>query len=111
MHLSNEQLNELKKKLVETQTNFRSVVDSLEKTDPASDVDRLSENSDLGDEATEDRELIRHESLQSESNLILSRVEEALARMEEGTYGVTAEGEEIPFERLMADPTATTLVK
>lgn len=41
----------------------------------------------------------------------LRGVEEALARIDKGSYGVTAEGELIPEARLRANPAATTLVK
>lgn len=40
----------------------------------------------------------------------LEELEAALKRIEEGTYGLTAEGEEIPEDRLRANPAATTLV-
>lgn len=111
MHLTDSQLSQLKKQLEESQMKLRSSLSSLEKTDPASDVDRLNENADTGDDATEDRELIRHESLQTEAGIMLKRVEEALSRIEDGSYGQTLDGEEIPFERLAVDPTVTTLVK
>lgn len=35
----------------------------------------------------------------------------ALERIHEGTYGVTAEGESIPEDRLRANPAATTIIK
>jgi len=111
MHLTSSQLENLKQRLEESQSKLRSSLSSLEKTDPAADVDRLNENADSGDDATEDRELVRHESLQSETGIMLKRVEEALSRIEDGTYGVTLEGDEIPYERLAADPTATTLIR
>jgi len=111
MHLSDSQLAQLKKQLEESQMKLRNSLSSLEKTDPAGDVDRLNENADTGDDATEDRELVRHESLQTEAEIMLKRVEEALSRMEDGSYGRTLDGEEIPFERLAVDPTVTTLVK
>jgi RNA polymerase-binding transcription factor DksA len=41
----------------------------------------------------------------------LESIEQALARIEEGTYGLTREGEPIPEQRLRANPAATTLVK
>ncbi len=111
MHLNSDQLEKLKGQLEERQEKLRGSMSSLERTNPASDPERLNENSDIGDEATEDAELVRHESLQSETGIMLKRVEEALSRIEDGTYGTTLEGEEIPYERLLADPTATTLVR
>jgi DnaK suppressor protein len=110
MHLSKEQIAQLKANLEAQAIELRSVTSSLEKTDPALDPERGNENADEGDDATESREMERHESLEREANGILVRVEEALARIEEGTYGHTVDGVEIPFERLMIDPTATTTV-
>lgn len=110
MHLSKSQLSTLKSKLEEQELKLRNVLSSLQKTDPAGDVERSNENADLGDEATEDRELLRHESLLSETELMLRRVEEALIRVEEGDYGHDLSGNPIPYERLLIDPTATTLV-
>lgn len=111
MHLSTQQLQTLKQQLEESQLKLRSSLSSLEKTNPVSDPERLNENADTGDDATEDRELVRHESLQTETEIMLKRVEEALSRIEDGSYGHTLEGEEIPYERLAADPTATTLIR
>lgn len=111
MHLNSTQLEKLKLQLLERQEKLRGTLSSLEKTNPVADADRLNENADVGDDATEDRELVRHESLQSETEIGLKRVEEALSRIEDGSYGHTLEGEAIPFERLSVDPTATTLVR
>lgn len=110
MHLSEKQLSTLKQKLEEQRIKLRDVLSSLEKTDPARDPDRANENADTGDDATEDRELVRHESLLSETGVMLTRVEEALSRIEEGNYGHTLEGQPIPYKRLLIDPSVTTLV-
>lgn len=40
----------------------------------------------------------------------LKEVNEALSRIEAGTYGVTDDGQDIPEDRLRANPAATTLV-
>ncbi len=40
----------------------------------------------------------------------MTEVEEALHRIVDGSYGVTANGQLIPEERLRANPAATTLV-
>lgn len=41
----------------------------------------------------------------------LESINEALARVAKGTYGLTDDGELIPEARLRANPAATTLVK
>lgn len=40
----------------------------------------------------------------------LKAIEAALQRIEDGTYGVTADGETIPEARLRANPAATTTI-
>lgn len=110
MHVSDEQLHTLKQKLEENRVKLMEVSASLEKTDPANDTERGLDNADIGTEATESGELVRHESLENETRIMLERTEAALARMENGTYGHTEDGQDIPYERLLVDPTATTLV-
>ena len=41
----------------------------------------------------------------------LDEVKAALQRIQEGTYGVTQDGEVIPEDRLRANPAATTVIK
>lgn len=41
----------------------------------------------------------------------LRNIESALEKIDQGTYGVTVEGELIPQDRLRANPAATTIVK
>lgn len=110
MHLSSTQLATLKGKLEEQQRKLRDVLASMESTDPTRDNERTSDNAESAAEATESTDLDRYESLERESRILLTRVEEALSRIDDGTYGHTADGKDIPFERLSVDPTATTLV-
>jgi DnaK suppressor protein len=67
--------------------------------------------TDVGDEAADvfDRE---EAIAQIESNgEMLARIEKALRRMDEGTYGISeVSGKPIPVERLEVLPWATTLV-
>lgn len=111
MTLNQTQIQDLKKQLLEQQEKLQDVLQSLKAGDPASDTDRPNDNADVGTEATESNELVMYESLERETQNMLDRISAALERMEQGTYGVTDEGEEIPFERLSIDPTATTIVK
>lgn len=41
----------------------------------------------------------------------LQEVERALQKINDNTYGITAEGDLIPEERLRANPAATTIIK
>ena len=65
----------------------------------------------LADTATEtyDREL--DYTLEENSQHVLSEIDAALRRIEEGTYGIcTNRGEQIPVERLEARPYATLCI-
>jgi RNA polymerase-binding transcription factor DksA len=111
MSLNSAQLEQFRLQLEEQRTKLLSVVDDIEKTDPANDVDRIDDNADVAGDAKDDEELLRHESLRNEAGIMLNRVNQALERIANGTFGKTLEGEEIPVERLQIDPTATTLVR
>lgn len=63
------------------------------------------------DQATTDVEQSMRMRLRNRETLYLRKVEEALRRIEEGTFGDCEEcGEEIEFRRLEARPTATLCV-
>lgn len=111
MSLSQTQIQEFKTTLLEQQTKLTDVLASLKAGDPASDENRANDNADIGTEATESNDLVAYESLEHETQILLDRTNAALERIEQGTYGVTSEGESIPYERLLIDPTATTVVK
>lgn len=111
MSLSSDQIQTLRVKLLEQQEKLSEVLASLKAGDPASEVTRTTDNADVGTEAIESSELVAYESLERETQIMLDRIQESLSAMDAGTYGVTEEGEEIPFERLLIDPTATTTVK
>lgn len=110
MHLTDEQQTLLKQKLLEQQEKLEKVMASFDVSDPAMNEDRTNDNADVGNEAGESEELVRHQSLRTETTIMIDRIKEALERLEEGSYGYTADGKEIPYERLLVDPTATTLV-
>ena len=77
----------------------------------------LSEDSNFPDYGRNDEDNATEvENYQSMSAVTLAakerldEVEDALARISAGTYGVTESGEMIPENRLRANPAATTLV-
>lgn len=111
MSLSTTQIAQLNDRLVLQAEKLEDVLSSLKAGDPSSTVTRTTDNADVGTEATESNELVAYESLENETQILLDRTTAALARIADGTYGVTEEGIEIPFERLMVDPTATTIVR
>lgn len=109
MHLTAEQINRLDLLLATQEEKLKGVLASLVAADPAMTGDR-SNDADLGTEAIESLELDTYESLERETRILLERTVDARARIQAGTYGVTASGEAIPFERLLIDPTVTTIV-
>ncbi len=82
----------------------------VDEENPIHDVDRLDDNASADTDASEEVSILNSEVLSSEASESLARVNDALKRMEKGTYGHTDDGTQIPVERLLADPTATTLV-
>lgn len=111
MALTADQITILRKKLIEQQKELTDVLTSLKAQDPALSPDRVNDNADIGTDASEDVALVEFESLEQKTQILLTRTTDALKRMEQGTYGTTDDGEEIPFERLMVDPTVTTVLK
>lgn len=111
MALTSDQIHTLKEILDEQKTKLEDVMRSLKEGDPASDTSRTINNADAGTDARESSDLVEYESLERETEILLNATNEALGRMDAGSYGVTAEGEEIPYERLLVDPTATTTIK
>jgi DnaK suppressor protein len=69
---------------------------------------------DIGDEGDEAKVVTDLEPALAETDLdqeTLARIERALQRIEEGTYGISeVSGKPIPIDRLEAVPYATTLV-
>lgn len=110
MSLSTSQVNSLKTKLETQKSKLDDVLKSLINGDPSSTVTRTTDNADVGTEATESNELVEYEALENETQILLNRTNAALERIANGTYGVTDDGAEIPFERLEVDPTATTTI-
>jgi len=58
-------------------------------------------------------EIADYQATASASNAIIERlrnVQTALDRINDGTYGITDNGETIPEERLRANPAATTII-
>lgn len=93
-------IEEMKKRLEEERAALTGEV-----IEDAPDYGRSEE-----DNATEvaDQEALHAAS--SSATLRLADVEDALARIAAGTYGITQEGELIPEGRLRANPAATTVI-
>lgn len=108
--LTSEQLNHfrslLERERAEIQSRLAARSRELEET--------LPREEDIRDDGDEAKIVTDLEPVLAESELdrdTLEKIERALRRIEEGTYGVSeVSGKPIPLERLEAVPWATTLV-
>jgi RNA polymerase-binding transcription factor len=102
--------------LQEERKRVQDAIDYLHSEHPGSldeEVEEISAGSDnhLAETATAtlDREL--DYSLEENSEQVLSEIDAALKRIEDGTYGIcTKRGEQIPVERLEARPWASLCI-
>ena len=101
--------------LLEERTRVVAAIQNLHDDHPGTLSDETGEDAvydnHLADTATEtyDREL--DYTLEENSQHVLSEIDAALRRIEEGTYGIcTNRGEQIPVERLEARPYATLCI-
>jgi RNA polymerase-binding transcription factor DksA len=109
-HIPSDVLAKIKADLLKKKEKLLSVRKEVELENPAGDEDRLTNNASPDADAREEVQMLASEVVGTEVDEMLTRVDAALQRMERGTYGVTADGKDIPVERLLVDPTATTLV-
>jgi DnaK suppressor protein len=108
--LTPEDINRLRERLehdrAEIQARIAARSREIEATVPPED--------EIGDEGDEAKAVTDLEPTLAENELdeeTLARIERALQRIEEGTYGLSeVSGKPIPIERLEAVPYATTLV-
>ncbi|HEX5429997.1 MAG TPA: hypothetical protein VFX17_02895 [Patescibacteria group bacterium] len=115
--ISKELIEENKQKLLAEQKQIRAVLNREDIKDGKGEFpgDYKPKYDELGNEEGDNASEVENfsnqlgvtESLESK----LKKVEWALARIENGTYGVCAEGDEIEEDRLRALPTAETCVR
>lgn len=108
--LTPEQIDQFRERLEQEKSNILSRM-AYRNREIEDTVPREDDIGDEGDEAQVVADLdpvFAGEGLDRET---LARIERALERVEEGTYGVSeVSGQPIPLERLEAVPYATTLV-
>ncbi|MDC0718305.1 TraR/DksA family transcriptional regulator [Nannocystis bainbridge] len=108
-HLTKEQLADLKQRLDAERSSLlrREIEHRADTTDPLTpDV------GDQQDHAANEAAQVAQLSIADHDRSRLREVEDALARMQAGTYGICEDTEEeIPFERLSAQPTARLTVE
>lgn len=110
--LSKEELNYFEKRLVKLK---EETIQMAEDSHPSSFEDYgelTSYDNHFADTATQLEERERQRVLHDTANNLLEEVNEALERINNGTYGVCVDtGKPIPFERLMALPYAKRTVE
>lgn len=108
-HLTTDQLARLRARLEEERDRLHRRDEAQRALAPASAA--LPDVGDQQDAAAVEAAQVAELSLQDHDRARLREVEEALHRMQLGTYGVCEDtDEEIPFERLWAEPTARLTV-
>lgn len=110
-HISETLSSELKTKLLSKKEELQRAKELLEEQDTYKDPDRTVGNSELQDEAEEDRAHLETELELENVEETLEYVNKALKKFEDGTYGICEEcGKDISTERLKANPEALTCV-
>jgi DnaK suppressor protein len=100
--LTHEQRDELHRRLEEERARILRVLQSTGPTGP--EVDQVTEVEEAAQRMTERTHDLE---LEGRERPLLAEVERALAKFDEGTYGVSEEsGAPIPYERLAAVPWA-----
>lgn len=110
-YIPSDVLQRLKQMLLEKKTKLLAIQKEVDEENPKNDADRMNDNASSDTDAREEVQMLQSEAVNSQLVESLVSVEAALDRIEKGTYGITADGKTIPIERLLADPSATTLVQ
>lgn len=110
-HIPSDVLQRLKQMLLEKKAKLLAIQKEVDEENPKNDVDRMNDNASSDTDAREEVQMLQSEVVNSQVVESLVNVEAALDRIEKGTYGITADGKQIPVERLLVEPTATTLVQ
>ena len=111
MALKKREIEEFKRrleKLKKQMTQF--VIEASEEVKSNEDMRGYSQHQ--ADEGTDDFDRTININLSDQEMKILKQIDRALAKIEDGTYGVCdVSGDEIPLKRLEAVPYATMTVK
>lgn len=106
-HLTSEQLELLKAKLLKEYGKLQKTIELVDSQDPFKDPDHVNDNASVD---TDVREQMDHATIEAEVKSLQRRlklVEKALRKMEKGTYGYDVQtGEPISFKRLEIMPEA-----
>ena len=110
-HLTPEQIETLRRRL-ETDRDALQQLRHAEVVAAVTSGDLVPDVGDRQDAAASEAAKLTQWSLADHERAHLQEIEDALRRMQEGTYGVCELSEEpIPYARLLAEPTARTTVE
>ncbi len=111
MALNKKQIEEFKKRLEKMKLQMTQLVKETSE-EVKSNEDMRGYSQHQADEGTDDFDRTININLTDQEVKILKQIDRALAKIEEGTYGVCdLSGGEIPLKRLEAVPYATMTVK
>lgn len=103
---------EMKQRLLREQALLQKELGTL--AQPSAEEGYVARMPDYGrseeDNATEVADYVASQAVTKSNQKRLAEVEEALARIEAGKYGVMDDGQLIPEARLKANPAATTTI-
>ncbi|RMG42647.1 MAG: TraR/DksA family transcriptional regulator [Candidatus Dadabacteria bacterium] len=109
MPLKKKQLEELKQMLLDER---KKIIEHLYKLKNESELEISDIGGDNADIATLEISQKAFHKLGSRERKLLKKIDHALAKFENGTYGICElTGEEIPYERLKARPVAQYTVE
>ncbi|MEZ0493561.1 TraR/DksA family transcriptional regulator [Kineococcus sp. TBRC 1896] len=111
MDASSLDLDAARERLLTMQGDLRTTIDDLvARLESGSTPDAAEGGQDAGDMGAHEQQAAENEGLLEGARRRLDSVQDALKRIEDGTYGVSVvSGEPIPPERLEALPDAATL--
>ncbi len=115
--ISKDLIEENKRKLLEEQKRIKTVLDHGDIKDGSGEFpgDYKPKYDEMGREdgenASEVENFQNQLSVTHDLELKLKKIESALARIEDGSYGKCAMGDEIEEARLKAEPSAETCIK
>lgn len=117
-HLNKEQVEALKAKLLSEQKELERQLSNLGRKNPSNPADweatpekddnpMRADKNELADSMEEFEE---NTAILRELEIRMININKALERIESGAYGICKEGDEIPIERLEANPAAETCI-
>ncbi|MEC5424897.1 hypothetical protein QGM71_15530 [Virgibacillus sp. C22-A2] len=112
-HLSQEEIKDFKEQLLKLKKENLEAMESSQGTGPNESIAELADyDNHPADMGTEQFEQQRDQGLNLIRKDRLQEINDALQRIEDGTYGLSEKsGEPIPVERLKAQPMARNLVE